>query len=319
MRLYGLLRRGTGRLPSIALSGALLLLASASPAEARVPTTYREQVPATDDPPPSALLTYAEGNAVTAGTATQVAGAASTPGGRAPQQAAVPLVEYLLAEECGVYSAGAGYGWPCSDGRTVDHSDICGARPAVKPLWSRRRASGSVPWGGWAWVHGATCVGDAALTADQVVTAFRRLPLAPSTLHVQPDRGWVLVNRVTIAYTDPAPQTLSTTLLGRTVTFTATPASYAWDYGDVRLVSVSPGHPYPHEDVAHAYRQTGTGRVRLTTTWSATYTVAGDPTVRDVPGTATTVTSSDSFQIVEARARLVRGDCLQYPDDWACH
>lgn len=70
--------------------------------------------------------------------------------------------------------------------------------------------------------------------------------------------------------------------------------------------------------MAHPYEQPGTGSVSLTTTWQATYTLAGDATVRPVPGLATTVNTSPEFEVREASARLVRGTCEQYPEGPGC-
>ncbi|MBU4215717.1 MAG: hypothetical protein KJ792_13805, partial [Actinobacteria bacterium] len=140
----------------------------------------------------------------------------------------------------------------------------------------------------------------------------------PSVLHVQHDRGWVLVNKETIAYADPAPQTLSTTVLGTAITFTVTPATFTWDYGEHAFTTRSAGHPYPDQDVSYAYRNVGIGGVTLVTTWQATYAIGGDPTQRPVPGTASTTTTGPTFDVVEVSAHLTRGDCTQHPDDPGC-
>ncbi|MFV0426786.1 MAG: hypothetical protein ACK5KU_07105, partial [Beutenbergiaceae bacterium] len=47
--------------------------------------------------------------------------------------------------------------------------------------------------------------------------------LTPSPIHHQPNNTWALVNKDLIIYTDPTPQTLTTTLLGVNVTIEATP------------------------------------------------------------------------------------------------
>jgi PKD repeat protein len=143
-----------------------------------------------------------------------------------------------------------------------------------------------------------------------VLTAFRRLPLAPSALVVQPDRGWVLVNKPTVVHADPAPQTLTTTILGTAVTIHATPTRYAWDFGDgATLATTDPGRPWPDGTLTHTYARVGDYRVALTTTWSATYTLAGDATARDVPGTATTTSAAAPLAVQERRSHLVATTC----------
>lgn len=270
---------------------------------------------------PTTMTTGVDGDSLTASLQEQLQGAGRVPGedsGHAVAVVAPPLVDYLHAEICGVFSAGVGDGWPCSDGRVLDHSDLCGTAPVILPLWRRIRDTPLSLWGDWSLVSDVTCGSAGTPSPEQVLAEFRRLPITPSVLHVQPDRGWVLVNKETIAYTDPTPQTLSTTVLGTTVTFTVTPATFTWDYGEEVFTTSTPGHPYPDQDVSHTYQQVGTGSVTLVTTWQATYTTGADPTPRPVPGTASTTTAGPTFDIVEVSAHLTRGDCTQYPDDPGC-
>ena len=235
------------------------------------------------------------------------------------------LVEFMRAEACGVLSAGEGFEglFPCSDGVVRDHSDVCGQAPVILPTWRRDRASGFVRWGEWRLVADVSCAGGPVPSGDQVLAEFRRLALAPSRLRVQPDAEEVLVQMDTIAFTDDTPQVLSTTLLGVPVVFTVSPVAFTWDFGPdggdgAPFTTTSPGHAYPDQDVAYAYRHVGTGQVTLTTTWAATYTVGADPTVRDVPGTATTVSTSHEFEIRELHTHLIAGTCAQDPTNPSC-
>src|SRR5690606_9900087 len=133
----------------------------------------------------------------------------------------------------------------------------------------RVRASTSSPWGPWENVVGWTCPGEYEDLPAFTAADFRRLPLAPSPLHVQPARAEHLVNMPAIVYTTPATQRFTTTLLGYPVEVEATAASYTWDFGDgTTLTTTSPGAPYPHHDVAHPYAAPGTWTIALTTTWS---------------------------------------------------
>ncbi|MCG2799687.1 MAG: hypothetical protein L6367_14275 [Cellulomonas sp.] len=264
-----------------------------------------------------APTTAANGNSLTAAARAALTDTFS-PAAHGSGQMAPALVRHMRAEVCGVYSAGQGAFWPCAPGVTFDHSDLCGDRPARKPWWQSTRTSPWADWGDWTLVEYVTCAGEAGPTPEEILTEFRQLPITPSVLHVQPDRGWVLVNKETIAYTDPGPQVLTTQVLGTTVTFTLTPATFTWDYGETAFTTTSPGHPYPDHDVSYPYEKLGTGQVTVTTSWTATYTLDDDPTVLPVPGTATTTTSSSTFEIREAAAHLTRGDCTQYPDDPGC-
>ncbi len=85
------------------------------------------------------------------------------------------------------------------------------------------------------------------------VEDFRRLPLTPTPVHIQPDRDHTLVNMPTIVWADPTPQDLTTTLLGVTVHVHATPTTYTWDFADTTppVTTTTPGHPWPDADITH--------------------------------------------------------------------
>jgi hypothetical protein len=64
-------------------------------------------------------------------------------------------------------------------------------------------------------------------------------------------------------------------VLGTDVVLTAAPR-WRWDFGDgAGLHTDLPGGRFPLANVAHPYRRAGEYRVGVTTTWSATFTVAG--------------------------------------------
>ena len=138
---------------------------------------------------------------------------------------------------------------------------------------------------------------------------------------MQPDRGWVLVNKETIVLTDPVEQTFRTDLFGYGIDVVATPTSYTWDFNDGsrELSTDSPGTPYPEFDVFHVFTDTGTTTIELTTTWSGRYRVDGDDTWRDVVGTAQTTSTTAEFEIIERRSHLVANDCIEDPDQPGCY
>ena len=185
----------------------------------------------------------------------------------------------------------------------------CGDRATLPDLWEQTAPEAVV--GAWRHIGPPVCASAADITPGMVLSAFRRLPLAPSPFVVQPDHGWVLVNKPTVVHADGGPQTLTTTILGTAVTITATPTSYAWDFGDgVTLTTADPGRPWPAGTLTHTYTKIGALDLSLTTTWSATYAVAGDPAVHGVPGTATT-TSTSRLEVRERRAYLVGTTCVE--------
>jgi hypothetical protein len=179
----------------------------------------------------------------------------------------------------------------------------------VDPLF-RRTQDPNAPtgWSPWAMVEAGGCVVDVDIRAA-LAQELQRLPLTPSSLTVQPPSGWTLVNADTVVFTDGAEQVLTTTVLGIAVTIRATPVSFAWDFGDGAdpITTTDPGRPWPEHTIAHRYLAEGTHHITLTTTWTATFQVAGTATWEPVDGTATTTSTSSPLTVYEARSRLVDG------------
>ncbi len=147
----------------------------------------------------------------------------------------------------------------------------------------------------------------AAAIAASAATEFRRLPLASGGIVIQPARGWTLVNVDTIVLTDPAPQTVDTTILGIPVTVRATPTRYAWSFGDgtPALVTTEPGAVWPNPTVTHAYRTAGTRTITLTTQWAGEFRVAGSAAWQPIAGVATTTESAPPLEVRTATNTLV--------------
>ncbi|WP_090033335.1 PKD domain-containing protein [Cellulomonas marina] len=172
----------------------------------------------------------------------------------------------------------------------------------MPPSWSRPAGS----TGRWTLDNGWLCRADAAAVPVLTEADFRRLPLPAPTAATQPATGDVLVNMPLVLTVDPAPATLTTTLLGRTVEVQATPTSWTWAFGDgtAPLTTTSPGHTWPHADVTHTFTTAGPATVRCTTTWTGRYRVAGTSTWLDVQGTATTSADLPTRTVVERTAHL---------------
>ncbi|NMR20190.1 hypothetical protein [Cellulomonas fimi] len=206
-----------------------------------------------------------------------------------------------MAQLCADFRDAGGVEAPCPDGGT--RTD-----PVLRRTVDPASATGFTPWN-LVDVGGCTTPVD---LGPAVAAEFQRLPLTPSTLSVQPPNGWTLVNIDTLAYTDDATQTLTATVLGTPVLIRATPARFAWDFGDGTdpLVGTDPGRPYPDATIGHTYRTAGTRQITLTTTWTADYQVTGTQVTgtggwTPVTGTATTTTTSPPLTVHTARARLV--------------
>jgi hypothetical protein len=205
---------------------------------------------------------------------------------------------------------------PAAEGETGLNN--CGEQAPVLPLWTRTRATPAQPWSAWTIVADGGCPAD--LLPTLTAADFRLLPIAPQVIQMQPDRGWVLVNKETIVLTDPTEQTFRTDLFGYGIDVIATPTHYTWDFhdGSRHLSTDSPGHPYPKFDVFHVFTEPATATITLTTTWSGRYRVDGDGAWRDVVGTAETASTSAAFEVVERRSHLVSQDCNENPDQPGC-
>lgn len=198
----------------------------------------------------------------------------------------------------------------CDEGHQLAYAGIeCdGDEQALGALFEQRQESGD--WTDAELVEDESCLAQRRQQVDipaAAARAFQEMDITPSEVNVQPPDGWTLVNVETIAFTDRNSRTVSTSLFGIPVEIRAVPSSYSWDFGDGSnpLTTTDPGAPYPAHTIAHAYGQQGAATISLTTTWHGQFRLAGQPTWHDVSGEATTVSSSGSLEIMEARARLV--------------
>lgn len=140
-----------------------------------------------------------------------------------------------------------------------------------------------------------------------VVTEFRRLPIAPGGIVVQPSQGWSLVNLETIVHTAGEAQTFSTSVLGIPVDVRATPVRYSWSFGDgsAPLVTADPGSPWPEPTVTHSYATTGTHIIGLATQWAGEYQIGGSASWQAIDGFATTTESAPPLEVRSAENALV--------------
>jgi hypothetical protein len=145
-----------------------------------------------------------------------------------------------------------------------------------------------------------------AEVAEAVATEFRRIPLSPPGIVVQPARGWTFVNIETVVLTRAAEQTFPITVLGIPVTVRATPLRYVWSFGDgtAPLVTTEPGAPWPNPSNTHIYRVTGLRTITLTTEWSGEYQIAGATSWQPIDGTATTTESAPPLEVRSATNAL---------------
>ena len=110
---------------------------------------------------------------------------------------------------------------------------------------------------------------------------------------------FVIFKQPMMVWTSPNKQTFNITLLGTAIEVEATPVSFNWDWGDGQSFDTTdPGTPYPNYTVSHAYEVTGNGYViRLRTSWSARWRIAGQSQWHQVNGTVTTTETSSPFNL----------------------
>ena len=134
---------------------------------------------------------------------------------------------------------------------------------------------------------------------------FRRLPLPPGGVNVQPPNLRTLVNVPTNLYVQAEVATLSTTLVGFPVRVRATPTSYRWTFGDgAGLTTDDKGAPYPDLRVTHTYTRPGSAQLTLVTSYTGEYSVAGGPWL-PIDGTAQVTSPAVTLTVLDAHNQLV--------------
>jgi hypothetical protein len=143
------------------------------------------------------------------------------------------------------------------------------------------------------------------ITNAMVARAFKRIPLPPSRLAVQPPDGETLVNFATNFYTEAEPFERSVTLVGQRVDLRIWPSSFTWSFGDGESTTTTePGAAYPDLQVTHAYLVAGSVGPSVDTTYSAEFRVNGGPW-EPVDGTVTMAGEPVGLQVRTARPTLV--------------
>ena len=197
----------------------------------------------------------------------------------------------------GSYEGGSGGGEGVVE---QEREDPCAGVPEA------RRGSCAVAWRGLARPGGSAGPRGRA-GAPVVVTSadVSRVMASGSGVVRQPPGARALVSRIVIVYTSSASQELVTRVGDQEVSVVATPVSYTWQWGDgTTTTTTDPGAAYPDHTVYHRYSRTARGvTITLTTTWTATYSVAGGPP-QPVSGTLTTTDTADPFDLVRSISYL---------------
>ena len=132
---------------------------------------------------------------------------------------------------------------------------------------------------------------------------FQRVVVLKGIARVTPAPD-TLVNVETRFATDaPSSYEIPLTVLGQSVVITASAVTWTWHFGDgirLRLTDGSSGGSTVHE-----YRESGPRAAYVVIEWTGTYVIGGDPTVRQVNGTATTIGEPTQIAVRTARSELV--------------
>jgi PKD domain len=146
----------------------------------------------------------------------------------------------------------------------------------------------------------------AAPSRDQILRAFRELPLYRGAIRTEPAR-WTLVNLETFFWCgDRAGNGCDVVgqgerrvvLLGRTVRVRPRITAYSWSFGDGGTAEVTAGR------AAHTYLHAGSRTVTLTLTWTADYAVGGG-VFQPIEDTTTTTSAPLILPVREAQTVIV--------------
>lgn len=136
---------------------------------------------------------------------------------------------------------------------------------------------------------------------------FRRLPLPPGGVRIEPPNLRTLINVPTNVYVLADVRIINTTLLGFPVRVRATPERFRWSFGDRHsLDTEDAGAPYPDLRTTHIYLRPGQRQVVLTTVYSGEYSVSGGAWL-PIDGTAQVSSPPTTLTVLSASNRLVAG------------
>ena len=153
---------------------------------------------------------------------------------------------------------------------------------------------------------GQTAAVDPLIAVAAAVRAqWQTFELPGATVQTRPG-GQTLVN-VPTRFSSDSPSALTLpprTVLGYQVTLSIQAAAYRWDFGDGTVQEARPGGATP-PGTEHTYRVAGQRTVDLLTTYTATFTIAGSPTVYPLTGTAVVPGIPAQLGVRESRTELV--------------
>ncbi|RKR12522.1 hypothetical protein C8D78_3896 [Arthrobacter oryzae] len=160
--------------------------------------------------------------------------------------------------------------------------------------------------------------------AAQIQTKFEQLPVSPGTSVMQPSPN-TLRGAETNFYAEAVEQSFAIDMLGQSVSVTAKPVQYTWNYGDGTSLGpqTAAGGPLPQDRwgektiTSHVYAQTGDFPVVLTTHFQGTYSVNGGPPL-PIPGQGQFSSPAQRVSVWRSITRNYADTCLQNPQGQGC-
>lgn len=148
--------------------------------------------------------------------------------------------------------------------------------------------------------------------------------IRPSPINIEPSPN-TLIRFETNFYTSDATQNFQLTVGGQKFDVNVYPIEYTWTYGDGESNTIgSNGAPLrPGEEAdkktpyTHAYQETGTYQVGLTTKFIADYSMNGGPR-QAILGTGEVATPAQTIDVWRTEIRNVDDACAENPDSWGC-
>ena len=145
-----------------------------------------------------------------------------------------------------------------------------------------------------------------ARVIDLIRSQFTSLPITPRTIRADPAPTTLVNVETAFSAGSTEPQVFTPTLLGTTVTVTAKPVRWIWQWGDGTTDAYDrPGTPQ-QPDVTHVYTRAADREVRLTVEWRGTFRVGSDPTEYAITTPAYVQSAPITVRVRQARSQLVR-------------
>lgn len=155
-------------------------------------------------------------------------------------------------------------------------------------------------------VQAARLIDPTVSIAALVRAEWRSFGLPGASVRTRPE-GETLVGAATQFSTEASPQPTvpPKRVLGRSVQLHVKARQYVWDFGDGTSLTVDASGARP--SASHTYRSAGEKAVRLSTMYTADFTIAGSPATYPLEGTATVPGQVTLLTAREARTQLEAG------------